>query len=383
MFHLGSLIFRNILRNRRRTLLTLASTAISLALLSLLLALYQGFFYGEDTSPSEALRLVCRHRVSLTQPLPASHQAKIRAIPGVENVSAWTWFQGVWKDPANFFARFAVDPEVIFDIRKDWSMPPDQIETFQRSRTACAIGEKIARDYNLKIGDRMQIVGDIYPVTLELTIVGIFQHPRNTECLIFHREYLSELLPKDSAARDSVGTYMILTKSADDVPRVARAIDTMFDNSPYPTRTESEKEFGRSFLAFLGNIKLFLAAIVGAVTFTILLVSANTIAMAVRERTREMAILRTLGFAPGEILQLVLGESVMISLFGGVIGLAIGWLLATGLATVVGGFGFSGLKWQAASVVLAMAAIIGLLAALVPAVVAARKNVVESLRFTG
>jgi putative ABC transport system permease protein len=382
MFHLGGLIFRNILRNRRRTLLTLASTAVSLALLSLLLALYQGFFHGDDASPSEALRLICRHRVSLTQPLPASHQAKIKAIQGVKYVSAWTWFQGVYKDPANFFARFAVDPDVIFDIHQDWTMPPDQIEAFKRGRTACAVGEKIAKDYNIKVGDTVQIVGDIYPVTLELKVVGIFAHAPNTECLIFQREYLSELLPKDFGSKDSVGTYAILAATAEDVPRIAKAIDTMFDNSPYPTRTESEKEFGRSFLAFLGNIKLFLIAIVGAVTFTILLVSANTIAMAVRERTREMAILRTLGFAPDEILQLVLGESVLISLLGGVVGLAMGWLLGTGLQAVAGGL-FLGVKWQAGAVVLGMAAIIGLLAALVPAVIASRKNVVESLRFTG
>jgi putative ABC transport system permease protein len=156
----------------------------------------------------------------------------------------------------------------------------------------------------------------------------------------------------------------------------------MFENSPYPTRTESEREFGRSFLAFLGNIKLFLAAICGAVTFTILLVSANTVAMAVRERTREVAILRTLGFAPGEILQLVLGESVLISLAGGLVGLGLGVVIAKGLAAVAGGL-VQEVKWQAAAIVLGMAVVIGLLAALVPAMIASRKNVVESLRFTG
>jgi putative ABC transport system permease protein len=176
---------------------------------------------------------------------------------------------------------------------------------------------------------------------------------------------------------------MILASSAQDVPRIARAIDTMFDNSPYPTRTESEKEFGRSFLAFLGNIKLFLAAVCAAVTFTILLVSANTIAMAVRERTREMAILRTLGYTPNEILQLVLGESVLISILGGLAGLALATLMSRGIMEAGANFGFQGLKWQAAAIVLGMAAVIGLLAALVPALIAARRNVVESLRFSG
>lgn len=383
MLRLGPLILRNVLRNRRRSILTLASTAVSLALLALLTALYQGFFYGEPESPSEALRLICRHRVSLTQSLPASHYQRIKAVPGVEEVSAWTWFQGVYKEPKDFFARFAVDPNVIFDIRKDWQMPPEQLAAFKRGRTACAIGQKIARDFQIKVGDRVVIVGDIYPVTLDLTVAGIFTHPANAECLVFHREYLSELLPAGSSSRDSVGTYMILASTPQEVPRISRAVDSMFENSPYPTRTESEREFGRSFLAFLGNVKLFLAAICGAVTFTILLVSANTVAMAVRERTREMAILRTLGYTPGEILQLVLGESVVISLVGGLAGLGLGFLLAKALQAGAGAFGFQGIKWQAAAIVLGMAAIIGLLAALVPALIASRKNVVESLRFTG
>ncbi len=383
MLRFGPLIFRNVLRNRRRTILTLASTAISLALLALLAALYQGFFFDEPASPSEAMRLICRHRVSLTQSLPASHQQRIKSIPGVEEVSAWSWFQGRYKEPKDFFARFAVDADLIFNIRKDWQMPAEQLTAFKRERTACAIGEKIAKQFNIKLGERVVIIGDIYPVTLELTCVGIFSHPVNSECLIFHREYLTELLPVSSKSRDSVGTYMILATSPDNVPRVARAVDTMFENSPYPTRTESEKEFGRSFLAFLGNIKLFLAAICGAVTFTILLVSANTVAMAVRERTREMAILRTLGYTPAEILQMVLGESIFISLLGGLAGLGLGWLLAKGMQAGGATFGFTGIKWQAATVVMGMAAFIGFLAALVPALIAARKNVVESLRFTG
>ena len=382
MFRLGSLIFRNVFRNRRRSLLTLASTAISLSLLALLIAIFQGFFYGEDTSPSQALRLVCRHRVSLTQTLPASHLQRIKSVPGVKYVSAWTWFGGTYKDPKDFFARFAVDPDVIFTLRTDWTIAPDQLAAFERDRTACAVGQSIADKYQMKLGDRVIITGDIYPVTLELTVAAIYAHPPQTECLIFHRDYLTELLPKTSAARDTVGTYLIAADNAQDVPRIARAIDAMYGNSPYPTRTESEKEFGRSFLAFLGNVKLFLIAICGAVTFTILLVSANTIAMSVRERTREMAILRTVGYTPGEILQLVIGESVLISVVGGFLGILIGALLAM-LMSKGGGFPLPGVKWQAASIVLCVAGIVGVLAAVVPGWVTSRSNIVEALRYTG
>ena len=384
MFRLAPLIFRNVLRNRRRSLLTLASTAVSLALLSLLVALFQGFFFAEDSSPAEARRLVARHRVSLTQSLPSSYQAKIAIVPGVEKLSAYTWFQGVFRgDPATFFARFAVDSDVIFDVHPEWTVPPDQLTAFKRERTACAVGEAIATKYNLKVGDRVQIKGDIYPVDLDMTLAAIFGHPKNTEVLVFHREYLTELLPASSSERDSVGTFLLLAKSPADVPRIGKAVDAMFDNSPAPTRTESEKEFGRSFLAFLGNVKLFLISICGAVTFTILLVSANTVAMSVRERTREMAILRTLGYTPGEILSLVLGESVVISVLGGVVGLGLGMLMALGIEANASGFPFQGIKWQAIVIVLAVAAVVGLLAAVVPARIASKSNVVESLRFTG
>src|SRR5690242_12675717 len=140
MLRLGPLIFRNVLRNRRRTILTLASTAVSLALLALLVALYQGFFFDEAASPSEARRLICRHRVSLTQSLPASHMQRIKAVSGVDQVSAWSWFQGIYKEPKDFFARFAVDADVIFDLRKDWQVAADQLAAFKRERTACAIG---------------------------------------------------------------------------------------------------------------------------------------------------------------------------------------------------------------------------------------------------
>ncbi|HVT81387.1 MAG TPA: FtsX-like permease family protein [Phycisphaerae bacterium] len=374
------------LRNRRRTFLTLASAAVSLGLLTLIVAMYQSFFHGEDASPSEAMRLVARHKVSLIQPLPASHMREIQQTPGVQLVSAWSWFQGTYKEPKNFFARFAVDADTVFDIHKDWEMPPEQIARFKSVRTACAVSETIAKQFNFKVTDppqTIEIVGDIYPVTLELQIVGIFKAPQASDCLVFHREYLTELLPKDNSQRDMVGTFLILADSPKVVPDVARAIDDHFHETPYPTHTESEKAFAQSFLAFLGNIRLFLSAICGAVTFTIMLVSANAVAMAVRERTREMAILRTLGFRPGEILQLVLGESVLIALVGSGFGLVIGFLLSKVAQAGGAFFGFQGLKWQGALIVIGASILIGILSALAPALIAARKNVVESLRFTG
>jgi putative ABC transport system permease protein len=384
MLRLLPLILRNLLRNRRRTLLTLASTAMSLGILALLFAIYQSFFHGDDTSPASALRIACRHKVSLTQWLPASYEAKIKAVDGVEQISTWSWFGGLYKnDSKNFFGRFAVDADTVLDIYKDWKVPPDEAAAFKSMRSGCLVARKIADRYGIHLGDKVVIIGDIYPVTLDLTCVAISDNPLNEENLVFHREYLSELLKAQGTdTRDMVGMYMIRAHSADSVPRISKAIDAMFEDSPYPTRTESEKEFGRSFLGMLGNIKMFLAAIVAAVTFTILLVSANTVAMAVRERTREMAILRTLGFNPDEILQLIVGEAILISIIGGLFGLGIGYLLSQGIQSA-GGFGFQGMKWQAAAAVLGIAALLGLVSALVPALITSRKNIVESLRFTG
>ena len=224
MIQLAPLIFRNVLRNRRRSALTLASTAISLALLALLMALYQGFFLSEATTPSEAQRLIVRHKVSLTQSLPASYQQRIKAVDGVDVLSAWSWFGGVYKEPKNFFAKFAVDPEVIFDVRKDWELPAEQLVAFKKGRTACVVGEELATKFGWKVGERITIKGDIYPVDLELTLVGIYKHPPQSGSMVFHREYLRELLPASSANRDEVGTYAVLAKSPGDVPRVARAL---------------------------------------------------------------------------------------------------------------------------------------------------------------
>jgi putative ABC transport system permease protein len=386
MLRLLPLILRNLMRNRRRSILTLASAAVSLAVLGFLIALYQGFFFSEPTSPSEALRLITRHKVSLTNPLPASHQARIASIDGVVAVSAWTWFQGMYKDnkPEHWFARFAVDPIEIRKVRTDYVASDEQWAAFARDRTGCAIGRKIAEQQQLKLGDKIHIKGDIYPVDVECTVVMIFDHPKNTECMMFQREYLNELLKAAGRDRDTVGTYSILARSADDVPRNAKAVDAQFENSPYPTKTESEREFGLSFMAFLGNIKLYLAAVCTAVTFTILLVCANAISMSVRERTREMAILRTLGYTPGEILEMVLGESVLIAFLGGLLGMLVTFLLTRAAAAGAGPWGeMIKFRWEASLIVAASALLIGFFAALVPAIFASRRNVVESLRFTG
>jgi putative ABC transport system permease protein len=385
------LIFKNSLRNRRRSGLTIASIAISLCILAVLIAMYQAMFFGEAT-PAQALRLITRHRVSLTQPIPIYYKEKIRQLPGVHDLATWQWFGGTYKDsrdPNNMFPRFGTDPEPFFKVHSEYQIPDDQKLTFIRERTGCVISRTLAEKMKFNIGDRITLIGDIFPVTLELKLVGIFDEPDRQSVLYFNREYLREALASaGSAQQDLVGAFMVQAETPADVPHIASAIDHMFDGSPFPTRSESEKAFELSFISFLGNVKLFIMAICGAVTFTILLVSGNTISMSVRERIREVGILKTLGFTPAAILGIVVAESSLISVIGG----AIGCVLAAGMCSAVsrgpGGDFMPALRNLAvtppvAAVCLSAALLIGLFSSFIPAWNASRTSILDSLSYTG
>jgi putative ABC transport system permease protein len=381
-----SLIFKNAWRNRRRTSLTVASIGISLCLLGLLFAMYAAFFFAQP-SPHQALRLVTRNRVSLTLALPVYYKEKIRALPGVRDVGMSQWFGGAYKDsrdPNNFFARLAAEPDKLFALYGEWSLPNDQKQAFLSQRTACLVGRKLADRLKLNLGDRVTLVGDIFPVTLELTVRAIFDSPDNSDVMYFNWKYLEESIPL--VRRSVVGTFNILAASPEDVPRVARAVDDTFRNSPFETKTETEQQFGLSFLSFLGNVKLFLLSICGAVTFTILLVSANTMAMSVRERIREVGILKTIGFTTGDVLATILGEAVLISLAGGLVGVLLAAALCQGMRRGPMGFGMLqnlGIQPATAAVCLALAVLIGLASALLPALAAARTTIVAAVRHEG
>jgi putative ABC transport system permease protein len=268
-------------------------------------------------------------------------------------------------------------------VYPEYRVPPEQMKAFAAERTAALLGKKTADRHNLKIGDRVTIIGDIFPVNLELTIRGIFDHKNDRESLVFRYDYLNESLPDGRA--DYVSTFIIKMRNPEDAPSIMREVDGMFRNATLQTKTETEKEFERSFLAFLGNVKLFLLSICAAVTFTILLVAGNTMAMSVRERVREVGILKTLGFTPGAILGILIGESVAISLIGGLIGVGLAHLVCAGMRQMPSMFANMNnmeVPPQVAAICLGVAAVIGLISCLVPAWTAARRPIVESLRFT-
>jgi len=386
MFRYLSLAVKNSLRNRRRSFLTISSIAVSLCLLGVLIAIYHALFMGEQT-PGQALRLVVRNRVSLAQPIQIAYEEKIRRVPGVQEVSVWNWFGGTYKDSdqRNFFARFAVEPKAFLKIRTQMEMPDDQRQAFLTNRTAAVVSDDIARKLDFKIGQRITLVGDIYPVTLELTIVGIFKDPDAIQSLFFNYDYLRDSLPM--ARRNYIGTVAVLADSPESVPRIAKAVDAMFENSSPQTKTESEQQFALSFVSFLGNIKVFLLSICAAVTFTILLVSGNTMAMSVRERIKEVGVLKTLGFTNEAILGMIVGESLTIALIGGLVGLLLAMLI-TGAVTRAGAGAMLGIRDLTLTpftilVSLGVALLVGFISSFVPAWNAARTNILDSLRFSG
>jgi putative ABC transport system permease protein len=379
------LILKNCWRNRRRTTLTIASIGVSMCLLGVMISLYHAFYLKEPAA-YEALRLIARNRISLTVTIPASYRSQIMKVPGVRDVMVYNWFGGTYKDardPKNFFARFAIEPDKLFTTFGEFRIPEDQKLAFQRDRTGCVIGRDLAKKFNFQLGDRINIVGDIYPGNYEFTVRGIYDSPQSSEVLFLNQEYLEQSLPE--RRRGNVGTFAILIDNPANSGSIADAIDAGFRNSPFETKTESEHAFTVGFLSLLGNVKMFLMWISAAVLFTILLVSANTMAMSVRERAREIGVLKTLGFTPGGVLSLILGEACAISLAGGLVGYAISAVLMQGIAhSPMGGFipPLQTVEPAVAAACIMTAIFIGVMSSLVPALNASRVPIVQALRST-
>jgi len=380
---LSRFVTKNAFRNKRRSILTVASIGVSLLLLTFMMTVWQGFYIDKGSAESTR-RLVSRHRVSLTNFLPGFYREKIRAIPGVVAVVPNSWFGGLYKDDKqeNFFAQFATDPDEFPKVYPEMQIAPDQLAAWQRDRAGVIVNDELALKYGWKVGDRIVLLGTIYPVNPELTVRGIFHWPTTNKTVYFNAKYVEEAV---SWFKGEAGTFSIMSGSAEDVPKIASAVDDMFRNAPQPTKTESEKAFGLSFVNMLGNVKAFILSICVAVVFTTLLVSANTMAMSIRERTREVAVLKTLGFERRTILGLFVGEAVSLSLAGGIFGCAFAWLLLIVMKQSPMGFFLAQMQITLGTlgVALAVAALVGFLSSLIPSYHAAQVNIVEGLRYIG
>lgn len=374
---------KNAFRNKRRGALTVLSIAFSLLLLTLLMCVWRVFYLSSGT-PADARRLVTRNRISLTFPLPAYYEAKIRAVPGVLAVAPSNWFGGTYKDNTaqNFFGQMGTDPDEILKVFPDYKIAAAEAAAWRRDRGGCIVDQRLAARYGWKLGDHIFLTGTIYPVTLDLTVDGVYESPDSFPVIYFNQEYINQALPSMANEND---TYDVLVDSPGRALGAARAIDALFANSPQETRTESAKSFALGFISTLGNIKAFILSIALAVVFAILLVTANTMAMSVRERTREVAVLKTLGFTRGQVLSLFVGEAVVIAVAGGALGAVIAALLLQGAAHSPGGamMGNVAVTPGIFAVAVGVAALMGFFSGFVPAYRAAAETIVGGLRHIG
>lgn len=377
-------VTKSAFRNRRRCILTILSIAFSVLLLTLMMTIWNTFYIDQGSAQS-VQRLVTRHRVSLTQTLPVFYREKIRAIPGVLAVAPNTWFGGTYKDhkPENFFARFGTDPDEIFKVFPEFRIPSDERQAWQRDRSGVVVDSELAKKHGWKLGDRIALTGTIYPVNLELTVRGIYTADQPTASVYFNEKYVEEAVPW---AKDQAGSFEIMADSRGSVARIAESVDAMFRNSVEPTKTESEKAFELSFVNSIGNVKAFILSICLAVVFATILVSANTIAMSIRERTRELAVLRTLGFSRRSLIRLCLEEAGIIALIGGILGCLLASLLISAIVHAPRmGLLLAGMRITPliAMLALSVAGILGVLSAIFPAYHAAKVSIVEGLRYIG
>jgi putative ABC transport system permease protein len=314
----AKLIFKNILRNKRRTLLTVSSLVVSLFLIICLATILTEFDRGGDEA--SPLRLVTRHAVSLTFVLPMAHLQKIKTVPGVKEVTPFSWFGGIYKDEQNFFANFSVDARKLRDVVPELKMTDAEWQAFINDRQGAIVGRKLVKRHGFTPGQRITLKSPIYNASVEFIIRGVYTGS-DEKTLYFHNDYINELLPAEVGFRDMAGTFSILANSPEDVPRIAQEIDSIFVNTDAPTKTESVREFAMSFQTMLGSVKQFLYGIMAAITFSLLLVMGNTMAMTVRERTKEVGTLKAIGFQRGTITALFLIEALILACIGAVIGI--------------------------------------------------------------
>lgn len=381
---LTGFVAKSAFRNKRRSVLTMISISFSLLLLTLMMSIWRTFYIDPGT-PDAAKRIITRDRVSLAFFLPAFYRDKIRSIPGVVAVAPMTYFGNRYKDDraANAFAQVATDPQEYPKVASDKIIPADQLLAWQRDRTGALVDVELAKKYGWKIGDRITLQSPYFPVTPELTIRAMYTIDPPVRALYFNTKYLEESV---NWFKGQAGWYITQVDSAKNVAPVSQAIDETFRNSPQRTKTESQQAFQLSFVATLGNVKAFILSICGAVVFTILLVSANTMAMSIRGRTREVAVLKTLGFTRQSLLAMFVGEAIALSVAGGMFGVlaatgAIQWLTHSSLAIGIP----AGMRVTFPTMLasLLVAATVGLISGCLPAYNAARINIVDGLRHIG
>jgi len=378
---LGLFAARNAFRNPRRTVVTMLSISMSLFLISTLKTLLDKL-ESPSPMPNSGRRAVIRNATSLGVTIPISYRDRIRRVDGIEAVAAAQWFGGVYKDPANVFGQYAVDADHLFDIYPETRADSEeQKNAFIRNRTAALAGTLLRARFGWKVGDRITLKGSALPVDVETTIVGFVSGGGNDGNFYFHWDYLNELFPGDATQ-----TFFIMAKNADDLPAISETIDTMFANTSTPTKTEAESSFIVELMSMWGNVRLLILTISTVALVTMILVASNTMAMSIGQRMAETAVLRTLGFTPAWVVGMMIAESSVICLGGGLLGSLGARYLFAGIdfktlsSGVVQSFDVS---WPTVVLSASISLAVAIVSTLIPACNASRLSIAVALRRNG
>ena len=375
------LVLKSARRSKRRTALTIMSVAIAVFLFASLRAVLDGF--NAATEASSSTRIVTQRSTSLFFSMPTSHAEVIKSTRGVQDLTWANWFGGVYKDPQNFFAQFAIEPESYLRMYPEILLTPAEKQAFLDDRTGCIVGDGLAKRYGFKEGGRitLQVGIPIYGTRdFDFTVRGIYRSGGaavDNQSMLFHWKYADER----SIQKAQVGWFIAQIQQPDQATEVSRAIDQKFANSPNETKTETEQAFQSTFVSMFGNLNLLLGSIAIAVVITTLFVAGNTMAMSVRERTTEIAVMRTLGFPSRTIFLLIAGEGLMMAIVGGVLGVGLARLIVNPNFMQAGAFiPVFGVNNTHVVVALLLSAGIGIVAGLIPATMASRLKIVDALR---
>ena len=377
------LLWASLFRKKLRTILTLLSIVVAFFLFGLLQAVSQAF--DNVAANTQADRLVTNSRYSIIDLLPQSYQARIAGVPGVRAVSHATWFGGSYQDQPAPFAIFPVEHSTYLDVAPELVLPAEQREAWMRTRTGAIVGRGLADKYGWKLGDKVPVNADIWPqaggeLTWPFDIVGIYENSRDSgngeQALLFRFDYFDEAR---QFGKGRIGWLVLIIDRPENADAVSRQVDALFENSESETKTQTEAAFAQGFLKQIGDISLIVTAILGAVFFTILVLTGNTMSQALRERIPELVILKTLGFGNGQVLTFVLVEGLLLAVLGGLIGLGLAWLTATAMSGPLASMGITGIGWPVVWRGLVAMLLLGLAVGLLPALRAMRLKIIDAL----
>jgi putative ABC transport system permease protein len=372
------IILVNLRRKKLRTLLSAGSFMVALFLFGILMTIRMALSSGVDIAGAD--RLVVRNRISIIMPLPYSYRDVIRQLPHVAEVTFATWFGGYYQDMKNFFPNYAIDPETYRKVFPEYTFSDEEWDAFARDRQGCVISPPLAGKFKFKVGDRIPLQGTIWAGTWDFNVRAVYdaaQKEMISPELWFQYQYLEERRP---FFKGTVGWYMVKVDDPANAVAAARAIDDRFANSPYETKTETEKNFAAGFANQIGNIRLLIVSIGSVVFFTLLLVTGNSMATAVRERTGELAVMKTVGFTDGSILMLVMAESLIVAAVGGGVGLALAKLFTLSGDPTGGMLQFYYLPTRSILTGSGLTLAAGAAAGIIPALGAMRLRIVDALR---